>query len=67
MSEPIEMQNPIPAAQPEPAVAPAPYAAGTGSSPVLPGREALEQMTYRERLALKRSDPETYRRMRENG
>ena len=32
--------------------------------PVLPGRETLDKMTYRERLALKHSDPEGYKRMR---
>lgn len=44
---------------------PAPYAAGTGSSPVTPDRAAFDRMSYRERLALKRDDPETYRAMRE--
>lgn len=44
--------------------APAPYAAGTGSVPVAPDRAAFERMGYRERLALKRENPEVYREMR---
>ena len=40
---------------------PAPYAAGTGSVPVTPDRQAFERMGYRERLALKRENPEVYR------
>ena len=43
---------------------PAPYAAGTGSVPVAPDREAFERMGYRERLALKRENPEIYRELR---
>ena len=40
------------------------YAAGTGREPVAPDRAAFDRMGYRERLALKRSDPELYREMR---
>ena len=43
---------------------PAPYAAGTGSAPVAPDRAAFERMGYRERLALKRENPEAYREMK---
>ena len=43
---------------------PAPYAAGTGTVPVGTDREAFDRMGYRERLALKRDDPETYRALR---
>ena len=64
MSEPMDPMTPQPAAEPAPRPAPAPYAAGTGTSPVLPGRETLDKMTYRERLAHKHSDPEGYKRMR---
>ena len=39
---------------------PAPYAAGTGSVPVTPDRAAFDRMGYRERLALKRENPEVY-------
>ncbi len=41
---------------------PAPYAAGTGSVPVTPDRAAFDRMGYRERLALKRENPEVYYR-----
>lgn len=44
---------------------PAPYAAGTGSVPVAPDRAAFERMGYRERLALKRENPEVYKELRE--
>ena len=43
---------------------PAPYAACTGSAPVAPDRAAFERMGYRERLALKRENPEVYAEMR---
>lgn len=43
---------------------PAPYAAGTGSVPVGPDRAAFERMSYRERLAFKREDPEGYALMK---
>ena len=43
---------------------PAPYAAGTGTAPVGTDRAAFDRMGYRERLALKRDDPETYRALR---
>ena len=43
---------------------PAPYAAGTGSVPVAPDREAFARMGYRERLAMKRENPELYAEMR---
>ena len=49
---------------PEPNTTPAPYAAGTGTAAMLPGREVLDRMTYRERLALKHSDPTTYEQLR---
>ena len=45
---------------------PAPYAAGTGSVPVGPDRAAFERMSYRERVAFKREDPEGYKAMRES-
>lgn len=48
----------------KPDTAPAPYAAGTGSAAVLPDAEALARMSYRERLAFKRDDPEAYERLR---
>ena len=48
----------------KPDTAPAPYAAGTGSAAVLPEAEALARMSYRERLAFKRDDPEAYERLR---
>lgn len=44
--------------------APAPYAAGTGSAPVTADKAAFDRMGYRERLALKRDDPDTYRALR---
>ena len=40
---------------------PAPYAAGTGSVPVTPDRAAFDRMGYRERLALKRENPERFK------
>lgn len=43
---------------------PAPYAAGTGSVPVAPDSAAFDRMGYRERLALKRENPEVYQEMR---
>ena len=43
---------------------PAPYAAGTGSVPVTPDRAALDRRGYRERLALKRENPEVYQEMK---
>ena len=43
---------------------PAPYAAGTGSVPVALDRAAFDRMGYRERLALKRENPEVYQEMR---
>ncbi|MFR7452571.1 MAG: hypothetical protein ACLUUL_10725 [Gemmiger sp.] len=46
------------------AARPAPYAAGTGTAPLTPDPRALARMSYRERLALKHSDPETYARLR---
>lgn len=48
----------------EPSTAPAPYAAGTGTAAMMPGRDALDRMSYRERLALKHSDPATYEQLR---
>ncbi len=44
---------------------PAPYAASTGTTPVQTSAEDFARMSYRERLALKRTDPEEYRRLRE--
>lgn len=49
---------------PETAGAPAPYAAGTGRTPLAPDAAAFTQMGYRERLALKRQDPEAYAALR---
>ena len=43
---------------------PAPYAAGTGSVPVAPDRAACDRMGYRERLALKRENPEVYQELK---
>ena len=43
---------------------PAPYAAGTGSVPVAPDRAVFDRMGYRERLALKRENPEVYQEMK---
>ena len=43
---------------------PAPYAAGTGSVPVTPDRAAFARRGYRERLALKRENPEVYKELR---
>ncbi|MFR6662636.1 MAG: hypothetical protein ACLURG_05140 [Gemmiger sp.] len=40
---------------------PAPYAAGTGSVPVALDRDAFARMGYRERLALKKENPEVYK------
>ena len=48
-----------------PAAQPVPYAAGTGSAPLLNREAEFACMSYRERLALKHSDPDTYRRLRE--
>lgn len=52
------------AAAGERAEASTPYAAGTGSVPVGPDRAAFERMSYRERLAFKREDPQGYAVMR---
>ena len=46
---------------------PAPYAAGTGSVPVAPDRAAFDRMGYRERLALKRENPEVYQELKKEG
>lgn len=43
---------------------PAPYAEGTGQTPIPPDRDAFARMSYRERLALKRQDPEGYAALR---
>ena len=43
---------------------PAPYAAGTGIVPVAPDRAAFDRMGYRERLALKRENPEVYQELK---
>ena len=43
---------------------PAPYAVGTGTAPLGPDRAAWDRMGYRERLALKRENPEAYREMK---
>ena len=43
---------------------PAPYAAGTGSVPVAPDRSEFDRMGYRERLALKRENPEVYQELK---
>ena len=42
----------------------APYAAGTGSGPGAPARAAVERMSYRERVAFKREDPQGYALLR---
>ncbi len=54
----------VPAAAEAPAAAPAPYAAGTGSTPLAQDAAAFAQLSYRERLALKRQDPEAYAALR---
>jgi len=51
--------------EPETKTTPAPYAAGTGSVPVTPDRDAFDRMGYRERLALKREDPAGYAALRD--
>lgn len=51
--------------QPEQTPTPAPYAAGTGSVPIGVSADALARMSYRERLAFKRSDPEGYARAKQ--
>lgn len=43
---------------------PAPYGGGTGSVPVAPDRAAFDRMGYRERLALKRENPEVYQELK---
>ena len=43
---------------------PAPYAAVTGSVPGAPDRAAFDRMGYRERLALKRENPEVYQELK---
>ena len=58
----MEHKSTTPTAQP---VQPAPYAAGTGSAALLNREAELACMSYRERLALKQSDPDTCRRLRE--
>ena len=58
----MEHKSTTPAAQP---VQPAPYAAGTGSARLLNREAEFACMSYRERLALKHRDPDTYRRLRE--
>ena len=47
-----------------PSATPAPYAAGTGSVPVALDRDAFARMGYRERLALKKENPEVYKELR---
>lgn len=44
----------------------APYAAGTGAVPVGMDRASFERMSYRERVAFKREDPEGYRAMKDS-
>ena len=48
----------------KPMQTPAPYAAGTGSVPVALDRDAFARMGYRERLALKKENPEVYKELR---
>lgn len=50
--------------EPTKAETPAPYAAGTGTAPLNPDRIAWDRMGYRERLALKRENPEAYRELK---
>ena len=50
--------------QNKPMQTPAPYAAGTGSVPVALDRDAFARMGYRERLALKKENPESYKELR---
>lgn len=51
----------------EDAVTPPPYAGGTGKSPVggAVTQEAFDKMGYRERLELKKNDPQTYESLKE--
>ena len=53
--------------QNKPMQTPAPYAAGTGSVPVALDRDAFARMGYRERLALKKENPEDYKELRKGG
>ncbi len=53
--------------QNKPMQTPAPYAAGTGSVPVALDRDAFARMGYRERLALKKENPEVYKELRNEG
>ena len=53
--------------QNKPMQTPAPYAAGTGSVPVALDRDAFARMGYRERLALKKENPEVYKELRKCG
>ena len=53
--------------QNKPMQTPAPYAAGTGSVPVALDRDAFARMGYRERLALKKENPEVYKELRKGG
>ena len=53
--------------QNKPMQTPAPYAAGTGSVPVALDRDAFARMGYRERLALKKENPEIYKVLRKCG
>ena len=48
----------------KPMQTPAPYAAWTGSVPVALDRDAFARMGYRERLALKKENPEVYKELR---
>lgn len=50
--------------QNKPMQTPAPYAAGNGSVPVALDRDAFARMGYRERLALKKENPEIYKELR---
>ena len=53
--------------QNKPMQTPAPYAAGTGSVPVALDRDAFARMGYRERLALKKENPEVYKELGSEG
>ena len=50
--------------QNKPMQTPAPYAAGTGSVPLPRERDACAGVGYRERLALKKENPEVYKELR---
>ena len=63
-NKPMQTLGPGKTEQEKPMQTPAPYAAGTGSVPVALDRDAFARMGYRERLALKKENPEVYKELR---